>query len=66
MKIQLIISDNKLKNNYDEETNKNIDNNTFIESKIDKDMIGIKYPEIMFDDIRNKIKNNKLIITFIK
>ena len=24
-------------------------------------MIGIKYPEIMFDNIKNKIKNNKLI-----
>ena len=66
MKIQLIISENKLKNNYNEETNKITEKNTFIEPKINKDMIGIKYPEIMFDDIKSKIKNNKLIYSLFE
>ena len=64
VKIQLIISENKLKNNYNEETNKITEKNTFIEPKINKDMIGIKYPEIMFDDIKSKIKNNILYLNF--
>ena len=38
-----------------------INNNT-----IDKDMIGLKYPEIFFDDIKEKIINNNLKSGLIK
>ena len=58
--IQLIISDNKLTNNLERNKRKSNDKNHFIDSKIDKDMVGIKYPEIMFDDIKGKLINNIL------
>ena len=60
-KIKSIIFNNKLKNKLDKEQNISNDKNNLIYPKIDKDLIGIKYPEIMFDDIKSKIINNKLI-----
>lgn len=59
--IKLIISDIKLKDNLEKHKIKNKDKNYSTESKIDKDMVGIKYPEIMFDDIKEKLTNNNLI-----
>lgn len=66
--IKLIISDNQLKKNLDKHKKINKDNKNIynIESKIDKDMIGIKYPEIMFDDIKEKLINNKLIYSLFE
>ena len=64
-KIKSIIFKNKLKNKLDKEQNINNDKNNIIYSKIDKDMIGIKYPEIKFDNIKSKIINNKLISSLI-
>lgn len=61
-KIQKVISDNRL----DNQQSIKCDKNYTIESKIDKDMIGIKYPEIMFDDIKEKLTNNKLIYSLIE
>ena len=65
-KIKSIIFNNKLKNNLDKEQNISNDKNNIIYPKIDKDLIGIKYPEIMFDDIKSKIINKKLISSLIE
>lgn len=46
--------------------NINNDKNYTIEPKIDKDMVGIKYPEIMFDDIKKQLINNNLILSLFK
>lgn len=64
--IQYIISANKLKKNLDKHKRSSNDKNYSIETKIDKDMIGIKYPEIMFNDIRQKLINNNLIFSLIE
>ena len=54
-KIKSIIFNNKLNNKSNKDQNISNDKNNIIYSKIDKDMIGIKYPEIMFDDIKSRI-----------
>lgn len=65
-KIRVVISDKKLDNNSKENARKINDRYNTIESKIDKDMIGMNYPEIMFDDVKSKIINNKLISSLIE
>ena len=65
-KIKSIIFNNKLKNKLDKEQNISNDKNNIIYPKIDKDLIGIKYPEIMFDDIKSRIINKKLISSLIE
>ena len=56
------------KNKGDNIINKEIikvDNNNNSKIIIDKDMVGLKYPEITFDKIRDDSMNGKLITSFI-
>ena len=50
------------------EKNYEIINETIIKynNTIDKDMIGLKYPEIYFDKIKENIMNNKLKSSLIR
>jgi len=61
-KIQELLSSNK---NIMEKLNQIIRiNSTFNYSKIDKDMIGLKYPDIFYEKIKNDYINGEIISSF--
>ena len=71
IKLKEFLKNENIKNNKNLEfTNDNIkkiQNEKIIQiNKIDKDMIGLKYPEIFFDDIKEKIINNNIKSSLIK
>ena len=61
IKYQEILSKNKNNLNQNKEENFEFLNEKSVNSSIDKDMIGLKYPEIMFDQIKLNIINNKFV-----
>lgn len=60
LNIKLIIHDNKFKNNflYKEENN---NTESKFNTNIDEDLIGIKYPQILFDNIKSNLFKKNLI-----
>ena len=54
-KFNKLINEIKLSNHYNENKETN---------HIDKDMIGLKYPEILFDKIKTEFSNGKIISSF--
>jgi hypothetical protein len=57
-----------LKNDCQQKNNQKIFNkdstNFCSKSKIDKDMIGLKYPEVSYDEIKNSYSNGNIISSF--
>ena len=67
LNLELKFEDNNIKNNNNysillEDENKG----DFIVSDFDKDMIGLKYPEINYNKIKDDLKKGNLISTFFR
>ena len=67
LKIKLIISDNKYKIDISHVEDENSNKTLFkFNSDIDKDLIGLKYPEIKFDKIKSNLINKNIISSLVE